>query len=1723
MKTAAVHRARAGPEAANGGGASKPFFTAPVQAKLAMGRPGDRFEQEADKSADRVVAGVPAGAQLAAGLTPVARRREAESEEEKPEAQAKAAGEEKQPEAPEAPEAQTKAEDKEPEAQAREEKEKEPEAQAKEDEEKEEEEEPEAQARGGSGGAGPMTEDLSRQIAAERGRGNALGEGVRDKMSAAFGADFSGVRIHTDAAAVLLAKTLNAQAFTVGSDIFFGENKFAPGSRSGEHLLAHELAHTVQQGAAEPVPKNAEIVRLTPEAGAEEDSYDVRPEIVEAVRLARGEIGKVNAKVAGADGRRLGADRLREYFLTAFGGPVISEKVIDKLTLVETVKDGVTTRKDALPSWCGIFTWWAMKKAGIPIPDWKLGAPALDAMKPRPQGALPRKGDIAIDVVPNNHFAMVTGLESTADAEGKPVKMTRVATVNGNTAGEDNLGGQVQEKWDTVSRWDHFLDPVGKLALPDAPMVRVSRAPSEDEAAAPGPEAAAAAEAAGAEAAASADAEAAQAATLDELDAPVAPPEPVAFTDAPPEADLTLPPRGGGGPAEAVAAVEKVELGASSDQATAAFIDASPSAMAVSQPELGPAVDGKMKGEQAGLAAAPPVLEAKTSGAADAPLTAAADIPLPAEVAISDGVTAADPGALAPVAEASPEPFRANGERAKELEKEESGSFWDAFKSFLTSFMKGIKTRDDGIDTRAGPRQKVALEGEADAGRMDLQRKDGTAALAGQRDAAVDAFRNHPGQSNIQPKKVDEARPAPVSAEPAAEIAPQDDPAVRDYAEAPLPADVRAAADAKVAAKMAPGLADARSKATDAAGARDAEKGAAVDAAQRDAAAINAEADSKQRGIVIDNRTKVAGLQKEGIGGAYDQVNAFTKEAADQQTSNRKDIGEHVRTQEGKAKTELDQGEKDADAKKVEGEKGAAEKKKALEKEQEGGTWWDRAKDAIKKAVKAVTEAIDAVFTAVRAAVKTIIEKAKNAAVGLINAARTWVVEKLNAFRDWAKAQVDKYLKDPFPGLAKRINAGIDAIADAAIAGVNAVADQAVKTVTELANGLAAALDKVLAVYQTALKTAVRVLGAVMQGDFAEALRAAVEGACEIAGVDPKRVFDFLDRAGQAIGTILKDPVKFIKNLFGAVGDGVSNFFKNIKTHLIQGVVGWLTGALSEVNLTGPFEFTAKGILKLVLEILGITYANVKARVIKKLPAAAKVFDVVEKGFGLLQRLVTEGPAALWEEIKSQVASIKDTVMGAIRNWLITTVIREGIIWLLSFTNPASAIVKAVKLLFDLVMFLVERYQQIKDYILAVYEAVAAIASGNFAKVTSAVEGALARIVPVLISLFASFLGLGGISKQVKKVIEKVTKPINKAIDAVVDKIVKFAKKVIAKVKAGAKAVKDKVLNWWKAKSGFKDESGHNHTLSYKGSKDAAELHVASTPRKILAFLADREAKAKAGGTKYTEAQVMAARAYYKANVAPAEKKLKAADTGKSKAKKAKAVDANQAVADDLQKHLDYLGATWFSKFFGETEFDFPPPKLPVMADNVKARSFEADYIVRSPKYKHKTKEGSASGKHVGNLDGWGQLQGAKLTTGAANYVRMHLLPHRLGGDAVDSNLTPARGDLFNIPFSAAVEQPAIKASTEGPDPDKRRPIWYRFEIDYYPASTPPPPAWTPGVPYPAAAFPSRILAQWGHYEEDGSGYKRGPIVAQKPANPPLPALAAKPPAVDKPDSLGPP
>ncbi len=210
---------------------------APIQAKLTVGQPGDKYEQEADQVADKVVQRLatdkPAPANES-GNNLVQRKCDA-CEKEEQEAQTVQKMPEQISRKPifesNAPEdtIQRKCntcgkemEDKTPGVQADSE---------------------------GSGGAdsGGLS-NVESGLSASKGGGSPLPSNTRSSMESAMGADFSGVRVHTDSSAVQMSKNLGAHAFTHGSDIYFNSGKYDTGSSGGQRLLAHELTHTVQQG-----------------------------------------------------------------------------------------------------------------------------------------------------------------------------------------------------------------------------------------------------------------------------------------------------------------------------------------------------------------------------------------------------------------------------------------------------------------------------------------------------------------------------------------------------------------------------------------------------------------------------------------------------------------------------------------------------------------------------------------------------------------------------------------------------------------------------------------------------------------------------------------------------------------------------------------------------------------------------------------------------------------------------------------------------------------------------------------------------------------------------------------------------------------------------------------------------------------------------------------------------------------------------------------------------------------------------------------------------------------------------------------------------------------------------------------------------------------------------------------------------------------------------------
>lgn len=195
-----------------------------IQPKLTRGQPNDKYEQEADRVADQVVKTLPS--QKPAIQKKCAACKQKEGVQTKPFLQKM-----------EEEEVQAKAF---PSIMRMDEEEVQPKIQLKEEEE--------IQTKKDTNSSWVAPQKIQSKIGQSKGGGSPLPSSTKSFMESRIGVDFSKVRIHNDNNAHKLSTKLNAQAFATGNNIFFNQGKYNPETRSGKHLLAHELTHTAQQG-----------------------------------------------------------------------------------------------------------------------------------------------------------------------------------------------------------------------------------------------------------------------------------------------------------------------------------------------------------------------------------------------------------------------------------------------------------------------------------------------------------------------------------------------------------------------------------------------------------------------------------------------------------------------------------------------------------------------------------------------------------------------------------------------------------------------------------------------------------------------------------------------------------------------------------------------------------------------------------------------------------------------------------------------------------------------------------------------------------------------------------------------------------------------------------------------------------------------------------------------------------------------------------------------------------------------------------------------------------------------------------------------------------------------------------------------------------------------------------------------------------------------------------
>lgn len=330
----------------------------------------------------------------------------------------------------------------------------------------------------------------------------------------------------------------------------------------------------------------------------------------------------------------------------------------------------------------------------------------------------------------------------------------------------------------------------------------------------------------------------------------------------------------------------------------------------------------------------------------------------------------------------------------------------------------------------------------------------------------------------------------------------------------------------------------------------------------------------------------------------------------------------------------------------------------------------------------------------------------------------------------------------------------------------------------------------------------------------------------------------YIRRAAGAFQSILRNPIGFVGNLVRAARLGFQQFARNIGQHLRNSLIQWLTGAMAGAGLYIPQALTFQEIIKFVLSVMGLTWQNIRQKLVRAIGETP--VRAMETGFEIVRTLVTEGPAAAWQQIREGISNLQQMVIEQIRNFVVVRVVQAAITRLITSLNPAGAVIQAIIAIYNTIMFFIERMRQIAQVAGAFINSISAIASGAIGAAANRVEQTMAGLLTLVISFLARLVGLGRVSDAVTNIINRIRAPIDRALDRVVAWIVRVGRAFLSRVQGAAAGI----IQWWRQRKSFRAGS-ESHSMYFSGERQTARLIVASNPMPIEDFVNSKRAAAR--------------------------------------------------------------------------------------------------------------------------------------------------------------------------------------------------------------------------------------------------------------------------------------
>jgi len=306
-----------------------------------------------------------------------------------------------------------------------------------------------------------------------------------------------------------------------------------------------------------------------------------------------------------------------------------------------------------------------------------------------------------------------------------------------------------------------------------------------------------------------------------------------------------------------------------------------------------------------------------------------------------------------------------------------------------------------------------------------------------------------------------------------------------------------------------------------------------------------------------------------------------------------------------------------------------------------------------------------------------------------------------------------------------------------------------------------------------------------VHGDLAGAALRVFRFVLEAAGVNYDLMLSVLAKAASSLDEIIMHPVKFLGNLAGAVGQGLKRFVVDLPVHLATGLVNWLVTPLKDLGVEPIKDLSLTSILTLVMSVLGITEAKLRAKVEKAVgPKATKV---LEGAWKWIKALLTKGLGGIWDEIKDQLSNLYSMVIGGISKWITTEIVEAGVAKLVKLCNPVGAIIEAIQTIYKTLTFLVQKANEILALVDSVLNSIQKIVAGDIGSAAAWIENSLARAVPMVIAFLAKWLGFSDPGPKVREIVVGIQAKVEGALDWLVEKAIAIGKKVMDALGLGKK------------------------------------------------------------------------------------------------------------------------------------------------------------------------------------------------------------------------------------------------------------------------------------------------------------------------------------------------